>query len=114
MQKNDDTHYRVTANERISMDISVDQRPYLATFEDPPKPSKWESARMKSPTSEHREFVGPAIFEGSFDEALPASSAIDHVTYSLTFRGETGPAAGTSVNVPQGGGPILITFTFQL
>ena len=114
MQKIDDTNYRVTADERISMDVSVDQRPYLATFEDPPKPSKWENVRMTSPTSEHREFVGPATFEGSFDEALPASSVIDHVTYTLIFKGETGPAAGTSINVPKGGGPILITFAFQL
>ncbi len=114
MQKIDTTHCRVSANERISMDVSVDQRPYLASFEDPPKPSKWENVRMTSATSEHREFVGPATFDASFDEALPADSDIDHVTYTVTFRGETGPSAGASIIVPKGGGPILITFVFQL
>ena len=114
MQKVDETHYKVGPKERISMDVKVDQRPYLASFEDPPKPSKWENVRMTTPTSEHREFVGPATFEASFNEALPAASDVDHVTYTVTFRGETGPSAGTSVNVPRGGGPILITFVFQL
>ncbi len=113
MQKIDETHYTVTANERISMDVAVDQRPYLALFEDPPKPSKWENVKMTTPTSEHREFVGPAKFDASFNEALPAASAVDHVSYTITFRGETGPSAGTAVNVPKGGGRILITFVFQ-
>jgi hypothetical protein len=113
MQKVDETHYKVAPTERISMDVEVDQRPYLALFEDPPKGSKWENVRS-TPTSEHREFVAPATFDASFDEALPAASDVDHVTYTVTFRGETGPSAGTSINVPRGGGPILITFVFQL
>ena len=114
MQKIDETHYRVSPNERISMDVAVDQRPYLALFENPPKRSKWENVRMTTPTSEHREVVAPATFDASFNEALPAASDVDHVTYAVTFRGETGPPAGTSINVPKGGGPILITFVFQL
>ncbi len=113
MQKIDETHYRVSTNERISMDVVVDQRPYLASFEDPPKGPNWENVR-KTPTSEHREFVAPATFDASFDEALPAASAVDHVTYTVTFRGTSGPPAGTSINVPKGGGPILMTFVFQL
>jgi len=114
MPKIDETHYEVTANDRTSMEVTVDQRPYLASFEDPPKPSRWENVKMTTSTSEHREFVGPATFDASFNEALPAAGDVDHVTYTVTFRGETGPPAGTSINVPRGGGPILITFVFQL
>jgi len=33
MQKIDETHYRVNADERISMAVAVDPRPYLASFE---------------------------------------------------------------------------------
>jgi len=114
MQKVNETHYKVDhPSERISMDVTVDQRPYLASFEDPPKGSRWEDVR-KTPTSEHREFVAPTTFDASFDEALPAASAVDHLTYTVTFRGQSGPSAGTSINVPKGGGPIEITFVFQL
>jgi hypothetical protein len=113
MQKIDETHYRVDRPaERISMDVSVDQRPYLATFEDPPKGSKWENV-SKTPTSEHREFTAPTQFDASFNEALPSSATTDHVTYTITFRGQSGPAAGTAINVPKGQGPILETFVFQ-
>jgi hypothetical protein len=112
MQRIDETHYRIAPQERVSLDVVVDQRPYLATFEDPPKASKWESV-LKTPTSKHREFVTPTQFDASFDEALPQSGEPDHVTYTVTFRGESGPAAGTSVIVPKGGGPILETFVFQ-
>lgn len=113
MQKIDETHYKVSPNERISMDVTVDQRPYLATFEDPPKGSKWENKSTTS-TSEHREFVASTKFDASFNEALPAAGAVDHVTYTVTFRGTSGPPAGTSTNVPKGGGPIELTFVFQL
>jgi hypothetical protein len=113
MQKIDETHYRVDLSERVLMDVAVDQRPYLASFEDPPKGSKWENI-SNTPTSEHREFVAPTEFDGSFNEALPAAADADHVTYTVTFRGQSGPSAGTSINVPKGGGPIEITFVFQL
>lgn len=113
MQQMDATHYKVNSNERISMDVIVDQRPYLATFEDPPKGSKWENTRQ-TPTTEHREFVAPATFDGSFDEALPAGGTVDHVTYTIKFRGQSGPPGGTLVIVPRGGGPILETFVFHL
>ncbi len=62
MQKIDETHYRVSSNERISMEVAVDQRPYLASFEDPPKGSKWENVST-TPTSEHRQFVAPTTFD---------------------------------------------------
>jgi hypothetical protein len=113
MQKIDETHYRVSSNERISIDVAVDQRPYLVSFETPPKGSKWERVST-TPTGEHREVVAPTTFDASFDEDLPANGTIDHVTYTITFLGQSGPSAGTSVNVPRGGGPILITFVFQL
>jgi hypothetical protein len=112
MQKIDETHYKIAPQERISLDVVVDQRPYLASFEDPPKGSRWENI-SKTATSEHREFVAPTQFDASFDEALPGSGEPDHVTYTITFRGESGPSAGTSVIVPRGGGPILETFVFQ-
>jgi len=114
MQQIDSTHYKVTVNERISMGVVVDQSPYLASFEDPPKPSEWENVKMTSSTSEHREFVGPATFEASFDEALPGNADIDLVTYKVTFHGQTGPSAKISLNVPKGGGPILIGFVFEV
>lgn len=95
------------------MDVTVDQRPYLVTFEDPPEGSQWENVSSTA-TTEHREFLAPAEFDGSFDEALPDSGDPDHVTYNITFRGETGPEEGTTIVVPRGGGPILETFIFQL
>jgi len=44
------------------MEVAVDQRPYLASFEDPPKGSKWENVST-TPTSEHRQFVAPTTFD---------------------------------------------------
>jgi hypothetical protein len=115
MKKTGPNKYQVdSSTERILMDVVVDQPPYLASFEDPPKPSKWENVKMTTPTSEHREFVGPATFEGSFDEALPDNGGIDRVTYTITFTGETGPAVKDTTVVPKGGGPILKTYLFSL
>jgi len=115
MKQTSPTKYQVDSTmERILMDVTVDERPYLASFEDPPKPSKWENVKMTTPTSEHREFIGPATFDASFNEALPANGNTDHITYTITFHGETGPPGGTSVVVPKGGGPILETLVFSV
>ena len=113
MQQLDATHYKVLQNERISMEVSVDERPYMASFEEPPRGSTWENV-TNTPTAEHREFVAPATFDGAFGEVLPEGSDVDHVNYTIKFRGDTGPPGGTLVIVPKDGGPILETFVFHL
>jgi|GEM_PF-5536986 len=109
------------SREKITIDVSVDRKPYLCKFQDPPKGSKWDSPPQRpTDTSEKRFFDmpenGQVRFEVGFDSAFSEDDSDDQATYTLKFSGSaSGSQSPTrTVVVPKDGGPIPMKYTFTV
>lgn len=116
-----DNSFAAASSENITIDISVDKKPYLCKFQDPPKGSKWcPPPRRPSDTSERRFFSMPAKgqvkFEAGFDSDIADDDPNPKATYTLRFSGSaSGSESPTrTVVVPKDAGPIPMTYSFAV
>lgn len=116
-----DNSFGTDPEEKITIKVSVDKRPYLCKFQDPPKGSKWDPPpKRPSDTSETRFFsmakTGEVRFEAGFDSAIAEGDTDPQATYKLEFSGSA-PGSETptrTVVVPKGAGPIPMKYTFSV
>jgi hypothetical protein len=116
-----DNSFGTDPNESITIKVSVDKRPYLCKFQDPPTGSKWDPPpKRPSDISEVRFFkmpgTGQVKFAAGFDSAIGADDPNPQATYKLEF---TGSAPGSesptrTVVVPKDDGPIPVEYSFTV
>lgn len=111
-------------SEKILVVTTCNKAPFLASFPANPIGGTWLQIQQDVlHLVDKRIFVCPATagsqltFAVAFDEAIQAGDPDQAATYRITFSSLTrpnDPVISSAVVVPQGGGPILDQFTFQV
>lgn len=113
--------FSVDPGERIKIQTTVDKRPCIVAFQDPPIGGVWENIQ-KVPPCDQREFTASQAqgakfsFDVECDEQIADGDPDPVAHYTLTFKSLTNPADPTvqkHINVPKGAGPVgeFSTFT---
>jgi hypothetical protein len=104
---------------RVTMNVRVDKRPYLAGFQTPPYNSNWENIHSDPDgMGETREFLMPNTpgdqvrFNGQYDEQVSSNDPDPQATYTIKFTEPAGPVCADQVIVPKGAGPVSREYTF--
>lgn len=115
-------NFSVDPGERIRIQTTVDKRPCIVAFQNPPIGGVWENVQ-KMPPCDQREFTnsqnkGAAFsFDVECDEQIADGDPDPVAHYTLTFTSLTNPGdpvVQKHINVPQGAGPVGRFFTFTV
>jgi hypothetical protein len=117
MQAIDDNSYKAAPGERIRVYVCIDKLPYLCVFQDPPDGSKWEDESIQG-NCEERFFLMPdqvgkrVTYDVDYDAQIADGDPNPKATYTIIVSGSAGGSRTSQVVVPNGAGPIDITYAY--
>jgi hypothetical protein len=111
--------FQADPNETITVKVSVDKKPFLCAFQDPPDGSVWKNiSHNPGSVTASRQFTMPAGANGEvdfnmqFDTQIADDDDDKKATYTVVFSGSAGGNATRTVIVPENAGPISREYTF--
>jgi hypothetical protein len=111
--------FKADPNETITIKVSVDKKPFLCGFQDPPDGAVWKNiSHAPGSQTAQRQFTmppgpgGEVDFNVQLDTQIAASDDVKKATYTLVFSGSAGGTATRTIVVPEDAGPVSTEYTF--
>ncbi len=112
--------FQAGVNETITIKVSVDKKPFLCAFQDPPDGSVWKNiSHVAGNLNASRQFTMPALassevdFNVQFSTQIASGDDVKKATYTIQFAGSDGGSATRIIIVPENAGPISREYTFR-
>lgn len=112
--------FQADEKETISINVTVDKKPFLCEFSDPPTGSVWKNiSHAPGSLTASRNFTMPVnsgaqvAFDMDFDTQIAATDDVKKATYTVQFSGSAGGSATRTIVVTDKTGSVSRVYTFS-